>query len=412
MFIKELPFRGTPIKMVKTNDNGFLLITQIANPYDAVVVKYDSNGNLMKVTRMVNIDSVGAGGFPSLMKMNDSTYLLRISRADIGQYFYKLNIDGEKIDSFSMPNPSLTLPPCIFSSNKIYGEAGKLYKINLNFQVDTSIVIPNVFWELSSNSLNDILLSGPEDNPFFPTEIFYRVYDSDLNLKVQKKYFDKDHKSFAINNGWVFYFKGLFKLNSSLDSVWYHPYSEFMFSGSESQEATDIKQTSDGGYILTGEVWNPFYHIPFLIKTDSMGNLVWKKGYNSVADRSVSVEQVADGGYVMFQGGEVDSLQTRRMFLVKTNADGALGVNNYNSNSLIVSVYPNPVTELIYISFKSDFTGNINLVDMIGRSLFVEVINEKKQIKIPIEYLNKGMYLLNIQEENSIRNIVVKILKN
>src|SRR6266568_5466203 len=81
---------------------------------------------------------------------------------------------------------------------------------------------------------------------------------------------------------------------------------------------SDIQQTSDGGFIVAGDYRydsSEFSHA-LLIKLDSSGNTVWSENYgtnveNTGADTefATSVHQTPDGGYI-FAG----SLETQRNF--------------------------------------------------------------------------------------------------
>ena len=63
----------------------------------------------------------------------------------------------------------------------------------------------------------------------------------------------------------------------------------------------DVKQTTDHGYIVTGlliDTINNTYMV--LLKTDSLGNIVWQKLYNSnLHDEGVSLFLTNDGGYLV-----------------------------------------------------------------------------------------------------------------
>ncbi len=92
--------------------------------------------------------------------------------------------------------------------------------------------------------------------------------------------------------------------------------------------ATDIQQTSDGGYIISGYKQVSAVNDPFLIKTDSLGNVLWERTYDyglGMDDRAHSVSQTSDGGYIFAgQTRIVDQFPNYDMYVVRT--DGASNV--------------------------------------------------------------------------------------
>ncbi len=113
----------------------------------------------------------------------------------------------------------------------------------------------------------------------------------------------------------------LIKTNSAGSKVW-----EKTYGGLSSDGARSVSLTSDGGFIITG--WT-FSYGPgavgnlWLVKTDSLGNQQWHKDFGGTdADRGYSVEQTNDGGYIItgytasFGAGNDD------LFLVKTDSLG------------------------------------------------------------------------------------------
>jgi hypothetical protein len=111
----------------------------------------------------------------------------------------------------------------------------------------------------------------------------------------------------------------LIKTDASGNLVWSRTYG-----GAGSDVASSMWQTSDRGFVITGttdsygnggkDVW--------LVKTDSVGSLLWSKTFGGIEnDYAGSGQQTTDGGYVVVgtrgvNGGDV--------WLIKTGADGAL----------------------------------------------------------------------------------------
>ena len=112
----------------------------------------------------------------------------------------------------------------------------------------------------------------------------------------------------------------LFILSSSAQADW-----DKTFGGADWDRSYSVQQTTDGGYIIAG------YTRPlgvgeddvYLVKTDDLGNKEWQKTFGGAdSDQGYSVQQTADGGYIIagytksFGVGEDD------VYLVKTDDSG------------------------------------------------------------------------------------------
>ena len=112
----------------------------------------------------------------------------------------------------------------------------------------------------------------------------------------------------------------LVKLNAAGDISWTKTYG-----GSGLEIGSAVQQTTDGGYILTGQIDSygagsgDFY----LLKTDASGNVVWTKAYGGVGEEAgVTVKQTTDGGYIIGGTSESTGVLGKDMCLIKTNAVG------------------------------------------------------------------------------------------
>jgi hypothetical protein len=122
----------------------------------------------------------------------------------------------------------------------------------------------------------------------------------------------------------------LIKTDSLGDTLWTRTYG-----GSSCDEGFSVQQTADGGYIVTGfttsyggsdsDLW--------LIKTDSLGDTLWTMVYNSGGsyEKGKCVRQTADGGYVI-TGAFGAGAGCTDVWLVKTDSSGnVLWTNNWGT---------------------------------------------------------------------------------
>ncbi len=113
----------------------------------------------------------------------------------------------------------------------------------------------------------------------------------------------------------------LLKTDMQGNQIWSRTYG-----GGLQEIATDIKQTSDGGFIVSGYKQISNVNDPFLMKTDSAGNVIWERTYDyglGMDDRAHAVCQTADGGYIFAgQTRIVDQFPHYEMYLVRTDPAG------------------------------------------------------------------------------------------
>jgi hypothetical protein len=108
----------------------------------------------------------------------------------------------------------------------------------------------------------------------------------------------------------------LIKTDSYGDTIWTK-----IFGGTDDDYSNSVKQTNDGGYIIVGTTYSFGGNSDaYLIKTDSFGNLEWSKTYGGGDfDAGTSIEQTNDGGYILL--GSTNSF-VFGAWLLKLNMSG------------------------------------------------------------------------------------------
>ena len=117
-----------------------------------------------------------------------------------------------------------------------------------------------------------------------------------------------------------------------------------------------------------------------------------------------------------------DTMTTNSNYSVATNFPGwsyyyidditlidqtTVGVNELG-NGISVSVYPNPVNDVLNIDIKNfnKENLNVNIIDVIGK----EVLKSDYKNKLDISFLEKGIYFVSIQQDRKTLG-VKKIIK-
>ncbi len=124
----------------------------------------------------------------------------------------------------------------------------------------------------------------------------------------------------------------LLKTDSSGDITW-----ERNYGGIYEEEAQDVIQTNDGGYIIVGSTrsFGASYNDIYVVKTNSAGDTVWTRRYGgSGDDKGYGIKQTADDGYIIvgtstsFGSGDSD------VYLIKTDGSGNIDwSNNYGGTA-------------------------------------------------------------------------------
>jgi hypothetical protein len=199
--------------------------------------------------------------------------------------------------------------------------------------------------------------------------------------------------------------------------------------GSGQDIASDIKQTIDKGYIVSG--WtqsnngdvsgihgqDTIYNSPdyWIVKIDSVGIIQWQKCLGgSGQDYAYSIEQSNDLGYIVagsaqsndgdvvgYNGGE-------DVWIVKIGYD--VGINKITETDEL-KIYPNPSDNYITIGPTGNLIkekSEIEIYNHTGQNIF-NITTKITSVTIDISGFANGMYFIKIKNKNGVS--VKKIIK-
>lgn len=111
----------------------------------------------------------------------------------------------------------------------------------------------------------------------------------------------------------------IIKIDEDGDTVWTKTYGTPL-----REQAGEIKQTPDGGYITAGITGLPpnAYDI-YIIKMDSLGDSIWTRTYGGTSfDQANSIQLTADGGYVILATTNSFGAGSYDFYLIVTDSIG------------------------------------------------------------------------------------------
>ena len=192
------------------------------------------------------------------------------------------------------------------------------------------------------------------------------------------------------------------------------------FGGSETEYAGDIKQTTDGGYIIVGttESYGSDYNKIWLIKTDEFGNELWNQLYGDYDNRGKSVVQTSDGGYMI--AGATWITGNNNYFdalLIKTDENGNEEWSQTYGNSLwdeALHIEQNENDDYVICGlqgeaqgwfFKTDSSGNLlwsQTYSVLGHTYISHFIktNDQEYILVGTTYSAESDILVVKTDEN------------
>lgn len=203
--------------------------------------------------------------------------------------------------------------------------------------------------------------------------------------------------SFGMGN-WDYY---LIKTDPLGDTLWTKTYGGFAGDGARS-----CKQTSDGGYIISG--WSCSFggsYQAWIVKTNATGDILWDQvlgGFDQ--DESQSIDQTSDGGYISvgmtrsYGAGDAD------IWVIKLLPDTLTNINRNKlvSENHIIYLYPNPATDNISLVSQSEIVvKSIEIIDLQGK-LFMHQGEVNENFLLDVSHFPKGLYIARINTNKGV----------
>ncbi|MBK5284630.1 MAG: T9SS type A sorting domain-containing protein [Bacteroidia bacterium] len=291
-------FEGYAVQ--QTEDGGYIIAANpktSSQPY-AYLIKTDSNGDTLWSSHY----RAGYGYLYSVKQTIDGGFIAA-GYDGFKAYLLKTDSNGNLLWS------------------KLFGGTPYSYAYSVTQSEDSGFVIAGVAHNNFVVASEDFLLVKTDANGNLVWSNTYGGNNIDLANYVERT---NDHgyivtgntSSFGVGNSDVY----LVKTDAAGNLSWSRT-----FGGNDSDEGHCVQQTSDGGYIIAGKTlsfgsgnWDIF-----VIKTDSSGNLNWSKTYGGASwDDASTIKQTNDGGYIIAGYANYD------VVLIKIDGVGNMMWNN------------------------------------------------------------------------------------
>jgi len=292
----------------QTSDGGYIIVGRTTSSdtgeFDVYLIKTDTYGNLSwaKTYGGSNWD----GGY-SVQVTSDGGYIIAGRTNSFGAgykdvYLIKTDQNGDTLWT------------------KTYGGPDEELGFSVQQTSDGGYIIAGYTRSFGAGSADAYLIKTDDQGEILWTKT-YGGTNSDVVLSVQQisdggYIIAGSTSSFGSGNMDVY----LIKTDENGNTIWTRTYG-----GEDLDSGHSVRQTSEGGYIITGSTSSYGSGVVdvYLIKTDANGDTLWTKTYGGAnTDKGYSVQQTSDGGYIIvgytnsFGAGSYD------VYLIKTDNNG------------------------------------------------------------------------------------------
>lgn len=150
----------------------------------------------------------------------------------------------------------------------------------------------------------------------------------------------------------------------------------------------------------------------WIMKTDSLGTLLWQRKFNKTSDVELFYDFVStyDKGFLLC--GQARNLQTNNQdaWLLKVDSIGCayedclVGIDEAGSKKVLVDVYPNPVSKILSIKLQETGNYELRIHDLQGKFIYQTMLTDKN-LMIDVSNFANGIYYLSLRNHEQRSNL-------
>ena len=352
--------------VIQTQDGGYIIAGATesfgAGDFDAWLIKVDSNGNQQWSHTYGGSDSdLGL----SVKQTADGGYIIAGYTKSYGAGMYDVWLI--RVDPNGNPGWA-----------KTFGATGDDYGYSVELTSDDGFVVVGYQNSFTAGGYDIGFLKADQNGNLVWLKYFGGPQD-DKGYSVKKTAdggfaITGSTESFGVGGSDVW----LIKTDSNGNEQWSKTYG-----GVQNDVGRSLEETSDGSFVITG-ITNSLGagadDVGFL-KTDPSGNLQWMTTFGGTQDdNGYSIQQTADGGYIIVGGTYSYGAGLQDVWLIKTEPDASpveeqIIITDYN----LYQNYPNPFNPSTKIKYSVPQTSQVQIevFDVLGKEIETLLNKEK-----------------------------------
>jgi len=208
----------------------------------------------------------------------------------------------------------------------------------------------------------------------------------------------------------------VYKIDPEGNVIWAQTYTYQSNTGHNFHKTIE---TWNGDLVSVG-MTNLLSNAGYLVKTDSLGEVIWQREYdkNENTDLFYSVLATDDGGFLLSGQAINETTNSQDAWLLKVDSIGCpypnctVGIDE-QERTVLVDVWPNPCTDVLNIEAADrSATIEMTVTDMSGRAVTTPdpSLQRGEPLRMDVSCWPSGVYILKGMDEKG-RSCSVKVVK-